>query len=122
MQHLRYGWEWSPEKISKSDNYSLYFRWRINNQITLTSTTVYDNSMDNSQYVGQASYNGEKRYMVGLLDRQTLYTTLRLEYFVTPELSLQYYGSPYASTGKYPNVRKGCCGACEPHRRIGLPI
>ncbi len=103
---FRYGWDWSPDKISKSDNYSLYFRWRINNQITLTSTTVYDNSMDNSQYVGQASYNSEKRYMVGLLDRQTLYTTLRLEYFVTPELSLQYYGSPYASTGKYPNVRK----------------
>ncbi|MCG6187614.1 DUF5916 domain-containing protein [Maribellus maritimus] len=35
-----------------------------------------------------------------------MYTTLRAELFVTPELSLQYYGSPYASTGKFLDFRK----------------
>ena len=40
------------------------------------------------------------------INRQTIYTTLRIEYFITPELSLQYIGSPYASTGKYTDYRK----------------
>ena len=101
-----YNWDWSKDNITKASDYTFYFRWRINNQITLTSTSVYKKSMDNSQYVGQRTFNNEKRYLVGLLDRQTLYTTLKFEYFVSPELSLQYYGSPYASTGKYPNIRK----------------
>jgi hypothetical protein len=43
--------------------------------------------------------------VVGKIDRQTLFTTLRAEYFITPELSLQYYGSPYASIGKYDSYR-----------------
>ena len=43
---------------------------------------------------------------MGKIGRETLYTTLRIEYFITPELSLQYYGSPYASTGLYSDYRK----------------
>ncbi len=31
--------------------------------------------------------------------------TVRLEYYVSPELSFQYYGSPYASIGKYDDFR-----------------
>lgn len=50
--------------------------------------------------------NDKKEYVVGKIDRNTIYTTLRAEYFITPELSLQYYGSPYASIGKYLDYRK----------------
>ncbi|HPT31627.1 MAG TPA: DUF5916 domain-containing protein, partial [Prolixibacteraceae bacterium] len=45
-------------------------------------------------------------FLVGKIERNTLYTTLRAEYFITPEFSLQYYGSPYASTGKFKNIYK----------------
>jgi hypothetical protein len=43
---------------------------------------------------------------VGKINRKTLSTTLRAEFFVTPELSFQYYGNPYASTGRYENFRR----------------
>jgi hypothetical protein len=29
-----------------------------------------------------------------------------LEYFISPEISIQYYGNPYASVGRYSNFRE----------------
>jgi len=33
--------------------------------------------------------------------QKTLGATFRIDYNITPEISLQYYGSPFASVGKY---------------------
>lgn len=94
------------DKISWRDKYDFSVSWLINNNILLSSMTGFTNETNNSQYVKQKSLNGKTEYIVGRIDRQTLYTTLRAEYFITPELSLQYYGSPYASVGKYVDFRK----------------
>ncbi len=40
-------------------------------------------------------------YLVGQIDRQTTSLTFRAEVFFTPEMSLQYYGSPYYSVGSF---------------------
>ncbi len=80
--------------------------WLINNQITLTASTGLIQETDNSQYIKQQTIDDERQYFVGKIDRKTLYSTLRAEYFITPELSLQYYGSPYASTGKFLDFRR----------------
>ncbi len=94
------------DKITWKNRYSLSLFWLINNNITVSSSTSFTNEVNNSQYVKQKTVNGKKEYVVGKIARETLYTTLRVEYFITPELSLQYYGSPYASIGKYESYRK----------------
>jgi hypothetical protein len=43
----------------------------------------------------------EDRYLFGSLDQETLGMTLRLDYTLTPNLTLQYYGSPFLSNGSY---------------------
>jgi len=50
--------------------------------------------------------NNSTKYLVGTIDRNTISSTLRFEYFISPEISLQYYGNPYASMGKYNNFRE----------------
>jgi hypothetical protein len=94
------------DKISWINRYDLSMFWLINNNITLSSYTSFRNEINNSQYIKQKTVNGKKEYVVGKNARETLYTTLRVEYFITPELSLQYYGSPYASIGKFDTFRK----------------
>ncbi len=94
------------DKISWEKSYDLGLIWVINNRINITSTTGLSTEINNSQYVKQSTFNDERQYIVGKIDRKTLYTTLRAEYFITPELSLQYYGSPYASVGKYLDFRR----------------
>jgi hypothetical protein len=94
------------DKITWKNRYNFSLFWLINNNITVSSYTGFSNEVNNSQYVKQKTVNGKKEYVVGKIARETLFTTLRVEYFVTPELSLQYYGSPYASIGRYDSFRK----------------
>ncbi len=96
----------SDDEISKSNSYSFMVYWRVSNRFMLSSQSVYALTKDNTQYLRAATVNNKREYLVGLLDRQTFYTTLRAEFFITPELSLQYYGSPYVSTGQYLDYRR----------------
>ena len=98
------------DNITWQNRYDFGLIWLINNNITLSSLSGFTTEVNNSQYVKQemvneGTDNEKKEYVVGKIDRQTLFTTLRAEYFITPELSLQYYGSPYASIGKYDSYR-----------------
>jgi hypothetical protein len=94
------------DNITWRDKYDFSLSWLISNNISLSTLGAFSIETNNSQYVKQKTVNDKREYVVGKIDRQTLYTTLRAEYFITPELSLQYYGSPYASIGKYTDYRK----------------
>jgi hypothetical protein len=97
---------WNDDGISHSERYNFYVQWLISNRFSLSSNSNFSVLTDNNQYVMQTVIDGKREYIVGKIDRNTIYTTLRAEFFVTPELSFQYYGSPYASIGKYDNFRK----------------
>jgi hypothetical protein len=94
------------DNITNRNTCSFYLNWKISNRVTVISQTSYSEESDNNQYISQKSIAGTSQYFVGKLGRKTLYTTLRAELFVTPELSLQYYGSPYASIGKFMDFKR----------------
>lgn len=57
------------------------------------------------QYVATPSTNGDVRYMVAEIDQTTMRLVLRATYMVTPNLSIQYYGQPFGTTGSYSNFK-----------------
>ena len=97
---------WSDDKTGRTQRYNFFVNWLISNRFNLSSNTTYTLLTDNNQYLTQAVVNGRREYIVGKIDRKTLSTVFRAELFVTPELSFQYYGSPYASVGAYSDFRK----------------
>lgn len=99
-------WTRYNDKISSEIEMDFDVVWQLSNQFIVSSSTEFANEKYYHQYIKQKTIGSTKEYVVGKINRQTLFTTLRLEYFITPELSLQYYGSPYASTGKYSDYRK----------------
>jgi len=65
------------------------------------------NSRDyHQQYVSSILGPENNEYVVGNIEQRTLSFTFRGELFLTPELSLQYYGSPYYSVGEYDDFRR----------------
>ena len=95
------------DNISKSNYYTAYWKWQLNNRLSISSRTIFDNSIDHHQFVTRkVNLAGENKYLVGTIDRSTISSTLRLEYFVSPEISIQYYANPYASVGKYSDFRE----------------
>ncbi len=95
------------DKISKTTYFTAFWKWQLNDRLSITSRTVFDHSIDHHQYVTRITDPvAPARYVVGTIDRNTISSTLRFEYFVSPEISFQYYGNPYASTGVYDNFRE----------------
>ena len=61
---------------------------------------------DNFIYVTQKQVEPDMRYILAHIKQQTYSITLRLNYNITPDISIQYYGSPFISTGIYDNYKK----------------
>lgn len=92
--------QWDDD-ISNSSDYTFHAQWLISNRFNIISRTSYQKEVDLNQFMDYTDFNEKREYIVGNMKRNTIYTTLRLELFLTPEISVQYYGSPYASTGKF---------------------
>lgn len=88
------------DDISKTTYFTALVRWQLSDRFSITSRTIFDNTTDHHEYIRNT------KYIVGTIDRNTISSTLRFEYFISPEISLQYYGNPYASNGKFENFRK----------------
>ncbi|NWJ53036.1 MAG: hypothetical protein HXX14_19455 [Bacteroidetes bacterium] len=75
------------------------------NTLKFSMSVNYSSNKDNLQYVDTKSVGNENRYILGKIDQHTLSATFRIDYNITPELSIQYYGSPFASVGKYSDFK-----------------
>ena len=75
------------------------------NAFTLSANAVWQHNVDDLQYVATVSAGGP-RYLLGRLDQKTLGLTLRANYAITPELTVQYYGSPFVSNGSYAQFKR----------------
>lgn len=58
------------------------------------------------QYVQTVDYTPEKRYVFGEMDQKTLLMTIRLNFTINPELSVEFYGQPFVSAGQYTKYKK----------------
>ena len=57
------------------------------------------------QNVDSRAFQGQTRYIAGEVDQRTLSVTVRLNYSITPDITLQYYGQPFISKAQYKNFK-----------------
>jgi len=58
------------------------------------------------QYVTTATVGTENRYIMATINQKVLSASIRLNYSITPNLSIQYYGQPFIATGHYYDFKK----------------
>jgi len=58
------------------------------------------------QYVDTVDIDDGQRFVLGSLEQTTFAVTVRLSYSVTPDLSVQFYGQPFLSSGAYRNFKR----------------
>jgi len=97
------GWNsWSDEGGSRSNEFSVWARFRPRNSIVLQINPFYNLRKDDLQYVDTVeNAAGADRYIFGQIDQKTLGITMRFDISITPDLTIQYYGQPFVSAGKY---------------------
>ena len=97
----------NPEMGIGRDHYArefyFYFRmtYRPINALNLSLEPTYSSNKNEMQYVETADAGGQPRYVVGRIEQTTVRLVMRATYMLTPNLSIQYYGQPFGTAGKY---------------------
>ncbi len=80
--------------------------FRVGNHIYLMSEFNYTKNTDNYIYVGQPTAQTGKQYIMGRIQQNTYSLIFRMNYNITPDISIQYYGSPFMSSGEYSDFKR----------------
>lgn len=88
------------QRYSHEDSRQLFghldFTWLPVRRFKLVPYVYFSDFINEYQYIGTFGPD----YLMGRMKQKTLEFTFRAEFFITPEISLQYYGSPYFSVGR----------------------
>jgi len=93
-------------KSYTSQQYWMGVNIRPMNALSITFSPTYSIQNSPLQYVETTQIINSARYIFGELDQKTVSFTFRLNYTFNPELSLEYYGQPFISAGKYTNFKR----------------
>jgi hypothetical protein len=94
--------------VNSSSGHEYYgeIRYLPSNSISISFDPDYSLQKNELQYVSTPESNGNPVYLFGKLDQTTLSFTFRINYTINPELSIEYYGQPFISAGKYTDFKK----------------
>jgi hypothetical protein len=100
------GWFFADDRSRKSIGVDLSLVYRPSNGLSLSFAPGYSCYRNDLQYVDTTTAGGNSRYVMARISQNTVYLTLRLNYSVTPELSIQFYGQPFISNGRYDSFKR----------------
>ncbi len=81
--------------------YVARFRYQPFDAFSLSVNTELEDSPSRTQYVTETDFAGTARYITADIDQKTFSTSVRLNYNINPNLTIQYYGQPFISRGRY---------------------
>ena len=98
---MEYENSFSDDRITHHNEIALDLNWKVTTSMVLSSELTFNKSIDDLQFIEDENITSSGSYVMGRLTRKTDMITLRLSYALTPEFTIQYYGSPYISMGKF---------------------
>lgn len=66
----------------------------------------YTHRRNKMQYVETVEHNDEDKYIMASIDQRTLSASVRINYNITPNLTIQFWGQPFISNGKYSDFKE----------------
>lgn len=96
--HVR---DWTKQNNSSFQRYEVRLNYQPFDALSLSINPELRVGNDKTQYVDQQDFNGVTRYINGNIKQQTLSTSIRVNYNINPNLTIQYYGQPFISNGRY---------------------
>jgi hypothetical protein len=100
---------------SGSPSYMVYPRVQVRPASALSAEfgVQRNRNVEDSQWVTNVTSGDSTQHVVGRLKQTTTAVTVRLNYTLTPNLSLQLYGQPFASSGHYEHYKEQVNGRAD---------
>ncbi len=87
------------------NNYNLTLTYQPINALSVSLGTSYFVRQNQLQYVQEVTYEDTPQYIAATIDQRNLSFSLRLNYTINPNLTLQYYGQPFIARGTYTDFK-----------------
>jgi hypothetical protein len=93
------------------DSFSSYYAefgvvYQPINSLRISASPEYGINKNKLQYIDNLDVNGDTRYLNGTVDQRTLSMSFRLNYTINPNLTIQYWGQPFISRGRYTDFKE----------------
>jgi len=98
--------------LNKGDNNSRDYNgfygsmnYRPSKNLSLSIIPEVSRNSSKVQYVTNTDWSGDARYINASINQTSYDLSFRLEYSINPELTIQYYGRPFLTSGKYSDYK-----------------
>ena len=94
------------QSYKRRSHIGLEITYRPTDRLKLSMEPFFGVNRNELQYIATEEYQGDDEYFLAEIDQKTFVMEFRLDYSFTPDLSLQYYGQPFVSSGTYSNYKR----------------
>ncbi|MBN1925198.1 MAG: carbohydrate binding family 9 domain-containing protein [Prolixibacteraceae bacterium] len=98
-------YEWGGENSLSQFTFHPSINYHPIDALRISLSGLFTTNRNELQYVDKTYLAQQPVYILGEINQQTLSATFRIDYIITPELSIQYYGSPFVSVGSYSDYK-----------------
>ncbi|MBN2863943.1 MAG: hypothetical protein JXN62_12310, partial [Bacteroidales bacterium] len=110
-KNLFFGLSYNYERYGNNSGRNFQLQPRITirpfSMLKISVNASYSKNNDKLQYVTSITdFNSEQQFFLGTIDQKTLGLTFRADLNITPELAVQFYGSPFISRGSYSEFKR----------------
>ena len=89
-----------------SYNIEFGIRYQPFDALSISAAPAYSINSDKLQYIDNIDVGDTTTYLNGTVDQRTLSMSFRLNYTINPNLTLQYWGQPFISRGRYSDFKQ----------------
>jgi hypothetical protein len=98
-------YNWGAGQYYHRSSYTISITIRPINTLSITLLPSYSQSYHELQYIDQADMNSDERYIFGTIDQKVLSMSIRVNFNITPDLTIQYWGQPFTASGDYSDFK-----------------
>jgi len=103
MAQISYFGDYNTDGYNHWDKIVPGLTLRLGNHVYVIGELLYHYNRNNLQYVNISKENVTQnpKYVMGRMEQKTYGITLKVQANLTPDFSIQFYGSPFTSTGSF---------------------
>lgn len=79
----------------------MFYRWQPFDALRISFEPSIDKSRNELQYVDSYTHAGQERYVLGQINQRTYSGSFRVNYNLTPNLTIEFWGQPFIAKGEY---------------------
>lgn len=87
-------------------DFGLEIKYQITNALQVSLEPGYHYSDKYTMYVETIEANNQDNYLVASMKQNIASADLRIDYSITPDLTIQYWGQPFVFSGDYDHFKK----------------